>query len=113
MNDTICLSIPAEPVYISVVRLTASSLASNLGFDIEEVEDIRVCVSEACNNLMNDRSQISLRFTVKESALEIDVDGFSKPYTEQDKLGYLIMSSLMDVVEETADGIHMIKAKEQ
>lgn len=113
MKDTVTLQIPAEPVYISVVRLTASSLASNLGFDIEEVEDIRVCVSEACNNVMHDREQISLRFQIKENALAIDVDGFSKPSSEQGKLGYLIMASLMDVVEETADGIHMIKIKEQ
>lgn len=113
MNDSVILQIPAEPMYISVVRLAASSLASNLGFDIEEVEDIRVCVSEACNNVMNEQAQISLRFTVKENALEISVDGFAKPSTEQGKLGYLIMSSLMDVVEETPHGIHMIKAKEQ
>lgn len=112
MNDTITLQIPAEPRYISIVRLTASSLASNLGFDIEQVEDIRVCVSEACNNIMDDRAQISLRFVVKEHALEIDVDGYSKPSNEQEKLGLMIMSSLMDVVEETPDGIHMIKAKE-
>ncbi|MDI9502552.1 MAG: anti-sigma regulatory factor [Tissierellia bacterium] len=112
MNHTVHLRIPAEPMYISVVRLTASSLASSLGFDIEEVEDIRVCVSEACNNVMDRLEDISLRFGVEENALTIDVDGFSSPSSEQGKLGYLIMSSLMDVVQETEQGIHMIKAKE-
>ena len=61
---------------------------------------------------MDRLEDISLRFGVEENALTIDVDGFSNPSSEQGKLGYLIMSSLMDVVQETEQGIHMIKAKE-
>ncbi len=112
MKEQVKLSIPAQAPYLSVVRLTASSLATTLGFDIEMLEDIRVCVSEACNNVMERQDEIELRFTAKENHLSIDVDGFSEPQSEASKMGMLIIQSLMDVVVKTPEGIHMEKAKE-
>src|SRR6056297_1468251 len=46
------LSIPSNPEYVSIVRLTASVIANSIGFDFEEIEDIKVAVSEACNNVV-------------------------------------------------------------
>ena len=47
--EKISIKIPANSLYIKSLRLFAASLASDLGFNIEEVEDIRVVVSEAVN----------------------------------------------------------------
>ncbi|EGC84593.1 hypothetical protein HMPREF9246_1517, partial [Anaerococcus hydrogenalis ACS-025-V-Sch4] len=52
--DTISLTIPPKTLYLKSMRLLAASLASDMGFDIEEVEDIRVVVSEAINYKMSD-----------------------------------------------------------
>lgn len=112
MNDQVILQIPAKPQYISIVRLTASSLASALDFDVEIMEDICVCVSEACNNVMENRSTMNLRFTSKENSLSIEVEGFTEPKNEQSKMGLLIIQSLMDVVVRMPEGIFMEKAKE-
>ena len=54
--DTISLIIPPKTIYLKSMRLLAASLASDIGFDIEEVEDIRVVVSEAINYKMSDRN---------------------------------------------------------
>jgi serine/threonine-protein kinase RsbW len=53
MRDSIKLTIPCKPEYVSTVRLTVSSVASRAGFDIEAIEDIKVAVSEACSNIIN------------------------------------------------------------
>jgi len=37
-----------NPAYVSSVRLTASGIANRLQFDIDEIEDIKTAVSEAC-----------------------------------------------------------------
>lgn len=49
-KDTIILVLPSKPEYVSVARLTVSGIASRMGFDIEEVEDIKLAVAEACTN---------------------------------------------------------------
>ena len=40
--DTISLTIPPKTIYLKSMRLLAASLANDIGFDIEEVEDIRI-----------------------------------------------------------------------
>jgi Anti-sigma regulatory factor (Ser/Thr protein kinase) len=52
MSDVLKFSIPGKPEYVGMVRLAVSSLANCAGFDIEAVEDIKVAVSEACNNVV-------------------------------------------------------------
>ena len=66
--DTISLTIPPKTIYLKSMRLLAASLASDMGFDIEEVEDIRVVVSEAINYKMSDRD-IKINFYVKHCAI--------------------------------------------
>ena len=50
MNNTdyIRLSFPVNPAYVSSARLTVSSIANRIRFDIDEIEEIKTAVSEAC-----------------------------------------------------------------
>jgi len=43
------LHIPAEPEWVGVARLTAAGIASRLEFSIEDLEDLKLAVAEACN----------------------------------------------------------------
>ena len=49
-THAVCLTVPAEPEYIDLVRLTLYGISSKLGFSYEEIEDMKVAVAEACNN---------------------------------------------------------------
>jgi hypothetical protein len=40
--------VPAQARYVRAVRLVAASLAADLGFDVDELDDIRVAVNELC-----------------------------------------------------------------
>ena len=44
------LSIPCASEFVGVVRLAVSGLATRMNFNIEEIEDIKISVSEACTN---------------------------------------------------------------
>jgi serine/threonine-protein kinase RsbW len=54
MNDeqepepSVRLSIPARSRYLRLARLTAAGIASDLGFTLQGIEDVRVAVDEAC-----------------------------------------------------------------
>jgi serine/threonine-protein kinase RsbW len=42
------LSFPADPRHLRLARLTASGFAGDLGFTIDEIEELRLAVDEAC-----------------------------------------------------------------
>lgn len=42
------LSIPARARYLRLARLTAAGIGTDLGMDLQEIEDLRIAVDEAC-----------------------------------------------------------------
>ncbi len=115
MYESVSIKLPSKPEYVSIARLTASVLANNMGFNIEDIEDIKVAVGEACNNAilhgLNDNTNFDITFNVNSTRFECEVkdhgDGFDlQNYVEPDLsnpkvggLGIFIMKSLMDQVE--------------
>jgi serine/threonine-protein kinase RsbW len=48
------LQIPAEARYLRLARLTASSLAADLDFGTDELDDLKVAVDELCAVLLHE-----------------------------------------------------------
>ena len=46
--DNLKMIVPGRPEYVTMVRLATASLASSSGFDVDQVEDIKMAVAEAC-----------------------------------------------------------------
>jgi hypothetical protein len=65
--------IPAEPALSRVVRLAASGLASLTGFTLDEIEDIKIAVSEVMIALVEhgDRAPIMLDFAAQDDAFVV------------------------------------------
>lgn len=42
------LRIPSRPEWVALARLAAATVANRLNFSIEEIEDVRLAVAEAC-----------------------------------------------------------------
>ncbi len=115
--DEIRLSIPNKPEYVKVARLTVAAIASRVGFDIEKIEDMKIAVSEACNNAIIHGckccgvGEYNISFTLTEKRITISVHdkgegcrlenieepNFNKP--KEGGLGIFIIKSLMDDVE--------------
>jgi len=52
-EPTVRLVIPARSRYLRLARLTAAGIASDLGFSLQGIEDLRVAVDEACAVLID------------------------------------------------------------
>ncbi len=67
------LSIPAQPELLSIPRLTAAAVAARAGFDVEEVEDIRLAIEELCLAAFEGRGpgRLHLRFALRSQNLEV------------------------------------------
>lgn len=110
MNKTIKLSIPNDKTYVTIIRLTAASLA-NLGrFSLEEIDDIKMSVAEASIYLLNPDSKENLEtsFEFTEKYLKITIIG-SGGSENVDSLGLQIIKALMDDVEVISERIVMTK----
>lgn len=114
-NDIISLTLPNAPEYVSIARLALSGIANRMGFNIEDIEDLKVAVAEACTNAIKhgcgEESNYSIEFSVLKDKLRIEIEdggtGFdyknlkdpdlSKP--KEGGLGLFIIKTLMDEVE--------------
>lgn len=113
-NDIVKLTIPSKPDYISVARLTSSSISSKLGLSIDEIEDIKVSLSEACTNALERTDEINIKFEVRGNKFVITVEDVLLPENEEEMMkeshfGILIMKSLMDEVNFSEKGVEMTK----
>lgn len=109
--EKIKLKIPPNTIYLKSIRLLAASLASDIGFDIEEIEDIRVVVSEACNYKMSDED-IKIEFKVDKNFMQISVSGKDRKIQEENmKIRNIILEQLADKVEFKDDKIILTKEK--
>ena len=77
--DRLEFSMPSLSDYVGVMRLAVSGVASRLKFTIEEIEDIKIAVSEAYTNAVqhgynsNSDGRVVVVCNVYEDRLEIQV----------------------------------------
>src|SRR5450631_266847 len=77
IRDVVELRLPAESAYLSVLRTATAGLAARLDFTLDEIEDLRIAVDEACALLLPDaRPEFPLvcRFTLETDCLEVTVE---------------------------------------
>jgi serine/threonine-protein kinase RsbW len=120
MPDLMKMNVPGKPEYVGTVRMAAASVASQAGFDIEAIEDIKVAVSEACNNTVVHaaktsvheysvefmRTEESLTITVSDTGPGYDTDAYEEPVAgelNEGGLGIFIIRALMDEVDITSE----------
>ncbi|MCE0534264.1 hypothetical protein LWF15_01960 [Kineosporia rhizophila] len=54
--DVVDLRVPADPAYLAVVRTAAAGLGTRLDLTLDEIEDLRIAVDEACSLLLAGRA---------------------------------------------------------
>jgi serine/threonine-protein kinase RsbW len=53
VGEAVRLTVPAALEYVRIVRLTASGVASRLGLDVDEIENLRVAVDELASTVVD------------------------------------------------------------
>lgn len=126
-SQSVKLNLPATADFVDIVRLNLYGIASKMGFSYEEIEDMKVAVSEACNNSVlyaygEENGVVEVIFNFNDSELVITVkdEGESFERAEQQEgiatlhdkdlndvqiggLGFYLMQALMDDVSVTSE----------
>jgi serine/threonine-protein kinase RsbW len=68
------LTLPAVPSVLRVARLAASGLASIGGFDVDEIEDVRIGVDELCTAMIgvSPGAPIGLQLRLEGRAMDVE-----------------------------------------
>jgi len=111
------IRIPAKAEWVAVARLAASGIGSRLRFSIDEIEDLKLAIAEACTSVIQGSeapTSIEIRYEATHDELRITVRGDGRgPKIERvgppgedprvGELGVFLIRSLMDNVEYEVD----------
>ena len=117
--ETIKMEISANPEYVSIIRLAISGIANKIGFCLDDIEDLKVAISEACTNAIKHslEDRFTIIYTMIEKGLTIEIIDNGKGYNtkevsepdldnlKESGMGLFIIESLMDEVNvESTEG---------
>ncbi len=74
MRDVVEVRLPASGAYLSVLRTATAGLAARLNFTLDEIEDLRIAVDEACAMLLPQADpalDFTCTFTLDADALDV------------------------------------------
>jgi serine/threonine-protein kinase RsbW len=120
-GDVVEVRIPATVSYVSTLRLTAASLAARCDLTIDDIEDLRLAVDEACALLLPHAapaSTVEARFELSEGRLVVDTSVRARGDGEPDREGFAwtVLGALASSVDVRRDAdrlvISVTKARE-
>lgn len=118
--DYIEVKIPAKPEFVGVIRLTSSGIAGRMGFTYDEIEDLKIAISEACTNAVqhayrkNEKGEVIVGFGLYKDRLEVMVadQGMSFDlHNLREKIGpYDPKNDSVELMREGGWGLYLIEA---
>ena len=110
-RDFVEVRIPADGAYLSVLRTATAGLAARLDFTLDEIEDLRIAVDEACAILLPKvvaDTPLTCRFDLDKDALGVSVSAATvdgRP-PSRDTFAWTVLTALAGEVDAgvTDDG---------
>ena len=111
IDDVLTLTFPARPGYLRICRITTTTFAADLGFDVDQLDDLRLAVDEAVTWLLHDDGaggEISLVISTSESEIQIRGERLSDvvPEREVDDLVHALLGATLDAYELRSEEGH-------
>jgi serine/threonine-protein kinase RsbW len=106
-QDQVTVRLPAEGAYLSVLRTATAGLAARLDFTLDEIEDLRIAVDEACAMLLGQAipgSDLDCRFTLGRDLMTISVSvpSLDPNPPASDTFAWTVLSALAGSVQAFA-----------
>ena len=109
-GDVVEVRVPADVAYVATLRLTAASLAARCDLTIDDIEDLRLAVDEACALLLPHASADSVldaRFQLASGRLvvatSVEAPDSSDASPDRGGFAWSVLSALASDVEVTGE----------
>ena len=114
-GDAIDVDVPLRTEYAATIRLLVASLGADIGFSIDEIDDLKLAVSEVFTQMVeasgaDSARRAHLRLTIDESSLGVHLSvGADASPLALDPLSAAILSSVVDAHTVATDGVRLVK----
>ncbi len=107
-RDVVVLRLPAAGAYLSVLRTATASLASRLDFTIDDIEDLRIAVDEACAMLLSQAVpgadlECSFELTADTISVAVSVLTLDGEQPSRDTFAWTVLTALAGEVDSSVD----------
>ena len=107
------LRLPADSAYLVVLRTATAGLAARINFTLDDIEDLRIAVDEACAILLpqsRPASELQCRFWLGEATMTVSVGTTCdnpRPPAEHG-FAWRVLSALTTHVSSAVDGDRLV-----
>ena len=107
LGDTVVIKLPAAGAYLSVLRTATAGLAARLDFTLDEIEDLRIAVDEACAMLLAQAlpgADLECTFSLDDKSIRVAVSVLTVDGQQpsRDTFAWTVLSALAGEVDSTA-----------
>jgi serine/threonine-protein kinase RsbW len=111
--DVVQLRLPAAGAYLSVLRTATAGLAARLHFTLEEIEDLRIAVDEACAMLLASAvpgADLECTFVLSPDLVKVSVTVLTLDGAEpsRDTFSWTVLTALAGEVTSRVDDGHRV-----
>src|SRR4051812_19399056 len=110
-GDVVEVRVPADVAYVATLRLTAASLAARCDLTVDDIEDLRLAVDEACALLLphaSTKSVLEAGFELASGRLvvttSVDAPDASDASPDRGGFAWSVLSALASEVEVEGTG---------
>ncbi len=109
------LRVPADATFVAVLRSLAAALAARCDLALDEIEDLRLAVDEACALLLphaGPDTSMTTRFALHTDHLELSISVPAEPDAAPDRggFGWTVLCALADEVQVASSGQELVIA---
>ena len=103
-QDHVQVCMPAEGAYLSVLRTATAGLAARLDFTLDEIEDLRIAVDEACAMLLaqaipGTNLECAFDLGAAEMTITVSVIAAEPRIPARDTFAWTVLSALAGTVD--------------
>ena len=107
LGDVVVIKLPAAGAYLSVLRTATAGLAARLDFTLDEIEDLRIAVDEACAMLLAQAlpgADLDCTFSLDDDSIRVAVSVLTVDGQQpsRDTFAWTVLSALAGEVDSTA-----------
>jgi serine/threonine-protein kinase RsbW len=106
-SDVVTIKLPAAGAYLSVLRTATAGLAARLDFTLDEIDDLRIAVDEACAMLLAQAvpgADLDCTFSLDGDSMRVGVSVLTLDGQQpsRDTFAWTVLSALAGEVDSTA-----------
>jgi len=114
VGDPIDVEVPLRNEYAAVLRLFVASLGADAGFSIDELDDLKLAVSEVFSQMVDaaevPEARARIRLTLADGSLGVHLTGGAASPLALDPLSTAILTSVVDGHHVADDGVRFVKS---